>query len=257
MGDYLYRYISFEAFVGMIQKESLTFMLPALWDDPKEGIPFEQLLENFDKEKVYERIMLFSVYQKTYAQCWTKLSESDAMWRIYSFNNRAIQIRVSKKNLQLLPDIHLVPVKYVNRFEPGDSIGIDAFLQSLATKRRAFEHEKEVRLIKYYRFSGNEDLEQHINAFLASFDHPKRMEIVDSIFPELSLEEKVDKIVKLLNIGNKKQKTLEVSYQHIPNFIAGVKVHPLAPDWYIDVVKEYCTRNKIPFDGRSTLYSNE
>ena len=33
MAQYLYRYISFETFVGMVQKQALTFVLPKVWDD--------------------------------------------------------------------------------------------------------------------------------------------------------------------------------------------------------------------------------
>lgn len=257
MEEYLYRYISFEAFVGMVQTKSLTFVSPELWDDPKEGAPFEQLLLNLDDGKLYERIMLYSVYNKTYAQCWTELSESDAMWRIYSFNNRAVQVKVSKNNLRLLPDVHIIPVKYSDEMDVGASAGIDAFLQSLATKRRAFEHEREVRLIKHYRFSGEDDLEQHIKAFMATYNESKRLEVIDSMYPELTLEEKVNKVVELLNIGKDKKKTLDISFQSIPHFIVGVKVHPLAPDWYVSIVEEYCKRNDLPFDGRSTLYSKD
>lgn len=45
MEEYLYRYISFDAFVGMIQSQSLTFVLPELWDDPKECASFKHYVE--------------------------------------------------------------------------------------------------------------------------------------------------------------------------------------------------------------------
>ena len=110
MHEYLYRYISFENFIGMIQSQSLTFVLPELWDDPKEADAFHCLLESCDQ--VYEQLMLCSVYYKTYCQCWSRLAESDAMWRIYAYNNRAIRIRAKQSNIDLLDNVKAVPVEY-------------------------------------------------------------------------------------------------------------------------------------------------
>ncbi len=255
MAEYLYRYMSFESFVGMIQHKALTFVLPELWEDPKESTPFFQLLKQ--KENMYERVLLYAIHQKTYGQCWSRLNESDAMWRIYSFNNHAVQIKVSTEKLGLLPDVQIVPVQYMDNFDIDASKGMDSFLQSLAIKRTAFLHEEEVRLIKHYRFSNKEDAENHVKPFCILYDHPQKMEILDSIFPELTMEEKVNELVCLLNEGDLKKKTIAISFESIPDFINGVKVHPLAPTWYIDVVKEFCRINNVPFDGQSTLYLDE
>ena len=255
MSRFLYRYISFEAFVGMIQKKALTFVLPETWDDPKESAPFYNLV--MTTENIYGKLTLLVVHEKTYGQCWTRLFESDAMWRIYSHNNRAIQIKASEDKLQLLSGVQLVPVVYSDETDFSGLSGVDAYLKSLATKRRAFSHENEVRLIKHYKFSDEDDVEQHIKAFLAANNHPQAIEIIDSMYPGLSFEDKVEHIAQLINIGKARRKTLDVSFDDIPNFIEGVKVHPLAPEWYVDVVREYCNRNELPFDGKSALYAIE
>lgn len=240
----------------MIQKKALTFVLPELWDDPKESTPFYDFVQLFI-DNPYAQIMYDSIYNKTYGQCWTKLSESDAMWRIYSYNNRSIRLKVSEENIKKLSNIEIVPVKYSDKFEIDDKNIRKAFLQSLAFKRTAFKHEEEVRLIKEYRFRNVEDLDQHIKAFLAINNPEKGYDIVESMSPDLSLEEKVKKIVETLNIGNIRQKTTDVSFESITNFIENVKVHPLAPDWYVSIVEEFCKRNNIPFAGKSTLYLDE
>ena len=266
MEEYLYRYISFESFVGMVQNKALTFVLPELWDDPKEGAPFERLISTL--EHGYEQIIFQIMYNKTYAQCWTKLSESDAMWRIYSFNNRAIQIKSSEEKLRALPEIHVVPVKYSDQFDfdtkilANPSNILDEFLRSLAMKRCAFEHEKEVRLIKPYLFQDDDDIKRHYDTFRAlaglyKDKDSRSVEMLESMYPGKSVEDQAKSVVKLLNLGNEKQKTIEIPFDTISSFIAGVKVHPLAPDWYVEVVKEYCKRNDLPFDGRSTLYSKD
>ena len=254
--EYLYRYISFETFVGMVQKKALTFVTPDKWEDPKEAAPFYKLLGTIEDK--YLKILLALIYQKTYCQCWTKAVESDALWRIYAYGNRAIQIKVREKNLQLLPDVNIMQVEYLDQIKLEDASGhIESFLRSLAIKRRAFQHEEEVRLIKHYRFEDTNDAEKQIKAFLAINDHPQMVEIIDSLYPDLSPEEQVQNISHLLNIGKNKVETLDISFEGIAGFIGGVKVHPLAPSWYVNIVKEYCTINSVPFEGQSTLYSDE
>lgn len=252
MEEYLYRYISFEIFVGMIQSKSLTFVLPELWDDPKECASLEYYIEQADN--FCEKSLLLSLYYKTFCQCWTKLAESDAMWRIYSYNNRAIRISIKRQNLSLLDDIKTVDIEYTDNLCSTLPKG-DEYLKTLFKKRRAFEHEKEVRLVKHYKFSGTDDLKQHMYAWLAIADHPRSVDVLEKYFQGESIESKVRSAVKMLNIGNRAEKTIEVSFSHIPNFINGVLVHPLAPDWYVDIVHEFCKRNNIPFEGKSALYS--
>ena len=63
----LYRYVSFESFVGMIQQRSLTFVLPELWIDPKESAPFQHLAESCNN--LFEQLMLYAIHLKTYCQC--------------------------------------------------------------------------------------------------------------------------------------------------------------------------------------------
>ena len=86
-------------------------------------------------------------------------------------------------------------------------------------------------------------------------EHDDHIKILESHFSGESIEEKVQTVVTMLNIGNKSKQTEDVSFSHIPGFIEGVLVHPLAPGWYVDIVQEFCARNEIPFEGKSTLYN--
>lgn len=85
-------------------------------------------------------------------------------------------------------------------------------------------------------------------------EHEERIALLNSMYPSLSLEEQVVQVLKLLNMGKQCQKTIEISYAHIDNFIEGVMVHPLAPKWYVEIVKEFCNRNNLLFEGQSDLY---
>lgn len=250
--NFLYRYISFETFVGMVQKNALTFVLPSVWDDPQEESPFIQMVKK--KESGLDRAFYIAMHNKIYAQSWSELAESDAMWRIYAYNNRAVRIKVARDKIESLDKVKEVPVTYSDDAFDYEKFDEHTFFTSLAYKRTAFCHEKEVRLITQYLYRDQEDAEQHIKALLIINDHPDRVKMLDSMYPGVELEEKIERIVDLLNVGDNCKKTKDVSYSHIPEFISGVMVHPMAPGWYVDVVREYCSRNNIPFEGQSGLY---
>lgn len=253
--EFLYRYIGFETFVDMVQNNALTFVLPSVWDDPKEKLPFFQLVNK--KGSAARMAFLIALENKAYAQSWSELAESDAMWRIYSYSNRALRIKIKKSNVNLLDNVTAIPVKYSD--EPFDSQNFDEneFLHSLAYKRTAFCHEREVRLISHYKYKDEQDAMQHIKAVYVIHEHPNRIKLAENLFPDLEMEEQIDRIVELLNVGKKQKQTKKISYEHIPNFIEGVLVHPLAPTWYVEVIEEYCKRNNVTFEGQSKLYSQE
>lgn len=253
--EFLYRYIGFETFVDMVQQNALTFVLPSLWEDPKEESPFLQLVG--EQGHPLKMAFFIALHNKAYAQSWSELAESDAMWRIYSYSNRALRIKIKKSNVNLLDNVTAIPVKYSD--EPFDSQTFDEneFLHSLAYKRTAFCHEREVRLISHYKYKDEQDAKQHINAVYVIHEHPDRIKIAENMFPNLEMEEQIDRIVELLNVGKKQKQTKKISYEHIPNFIEGVLVHPLAPSWYVEVIEEYCKRNNITFEGQSKLYSQD
>ena len=239
-----------------MQRQALTFVLPEIWDDPKENEAFYEFVKKLDSQ--IEKIMYLIVHAKTYCQCWSMLSESDAMWRIYAYNNRAVQIKTSTDKVELLQDIDIVPVKYTNDFS---TLSYDdekkELLSAMGIKRTAFEHEKEVRLINHYRFTDDNDFETQIKAFYAVHEHKDMLKFFDSLNEGEPMEETVDRCVKLLNEGNAKKTTKSISIKDVPNFIEGVKVHPMAPKWYVDAVEEYCSRNSIVFNGKSKLYTKD
>lgn len=112
MSSYLYRYISFETFVGMVQSQSLTFVLPKVWEDPQEDNAFYTFVDNMDN--IYEKILFLTAHNKTYAQCWTEQGQSDAMWRIYGYGERSVRIKVSRNNINYLDNVQAINVQYVD-----------------------------------------------------------------------------------------------------------------------------------------------
>lgn len=252
MPQYLYRYISFETFVGMVQKQALTFVLPKVWDDPKERTAFYSFIEK--RKNIYERMMYLAIHGKTYAQCWTQQEESDAMWRIYAYGNHSIRIKTSREKISQLEKVTAFDVKYVEN--PEDVGDEKNYFEALTQKRKAFEHEKEVRLINSYQFKTDEDFEKHVKALMVVSGHSERVKLLENLFPKLSMEEQVKEVISLLNIGENSKNTKDISYAHINEFIEGVMVHPMAPAWYVEIVEEFCQKNNILFEGKSVLYTD-
>lgn len=251
--EYLYRYIGLDSFVNMVQNQALHFVLPSMWEDPAETFAYEELLGRQSDPLMIA--LLAAIKHKIYAQCWTRLSESDAMWRIYSYGNRALRIRINAENIALLPDIQRIDVIYEDDVEKAfASVDKENEWQiAWAIKRSAFSHEQEVRLIQWYRFEDEGDIKEHIKMWLALHreEQEERARIIQSF--DNDIDKAVDAIIDKLNATDK-IKTKAIPFHHIPDFIAGVMVHPLAPQWYVETVRQYCADHNIPFDGQSTLY---
>lgn len=71
-------------------------------------------------------------------------------------------------------------------------------------------------------------------------------------FSKIDLDE-MKKYIEYSNICGTRP-SYKVPFGHVPEFIVGVMVHPLAPDWYVDMVGMFCDKNDIPFEGKSKMY---
>ena len=256
MSDFLYRYIGFDTFVDMIQSKSLAFILPSIWEDPHELQAVKFYIQQ--QEDTVTCLLLLGILDKTYAQCWSSLEESDAMWRIYSYANKSLRIKARRDSfIQLDPNIIIKNVIYSDeKDERITALGDikNNLMQLWSIKRKAFEHEKEVRVILPYRYPNDEAIEDHIKAYISFYtdDSSKRTSFIES-FNKGSLEENVNYAVTLTN-ANKRVIIRKVSFAHCADFIQGVLVHPLAPSWYVETVRTFCENNGIPFEGKSSLY---
>ncbi|HTN62581.1 MAG TPA: DUF2971 domain-containing protein [Devosia sp.] len=147
--SYLYRITKFSTLVDMFESEALYFASPSSWEDP------------------YERVLKHKKSDLFFAQCWSKKSVSDAMWRIYSTDRYGIRIRTSREKLIaalktnkkendvgfLVKDVNYLTLKDLNsnladiatklrkNYLPSRAAG------ALLLKRDAFDHEAEVRAI--------------------------------------------------------------------------------------------------------------
>lgn len=113
----LYRYIGFEDFVNLLVNNKDRFVRLITWDDKYEGYLFSHMGKKDDiREIVTEmyyylcpRNYCYSIsdnYFKlwhskwfSYAQCWSRFPETDAMWRGYSYDNKAVRVRTKDDKL--------------------------------------------------------------------------------------------------------------------------------------------------------------
>ncbi len=229
----LCRYTSFESFVDLIQSKTLNFVYPPIaWEDTYEGF----LNRAFKTQKGRIRILeLLNDYQKPLAEhvlcddkalgacrymCFSEAIDSLAMWSIYSNNNKAIMYETTDEEIL--------------------SLGIKGEL-----------YNKPVMMFPV-RYTDMLTLEEEVNIVFdkASLNTTNIFKCKRSAFSH----EKEWRAFVIGNEGSDIEKPLKVPIIDISKFIINVLVHPSAPDWYVNVVKEFCATNKITFQGKSKIF---
>ena len=160
----IYKYIPLKHVITMLKDKKLYVGKVGNWEDTYENFLIKQ---NF----LYKGMPLNanSLMEQIYGQCWTTLSESDALWRIYSnpkkLNEVAIRVKTSAQRLfdavytsdECMATTSIGSVEYFYKKEILawiKSLNIHSIqdignniVPSLYKKRKPFLHEKEVRII--------------------------------------------------------------------------------------------------------------
>ena len=125
-------------------------------------------------------------------------------------------------------------------------------------KREAFSHEQEVRLITDLDF---DFLPDNNKSNISEEEAEIHKQLISQLHQSGQITEaEMKEAVSQINAEQFKQKTQprstkHISFAHVENFIESAMVHPLAPDWYIETVRTFCELNKVPFLGKSLLYT--
>lgn len=157
----VYRFISFDNLAEILLFKRLSFPRINCWDDPYENYFFKTkvLFNESDISSSLEEITT-----RLYGQCWTLSPESDALWRIYSSENKGVRISTTLRKLYELTSysesindsICIGRVNYQSIVEIEDSVksckhftsmNSTFFFNSTLIKRNEFIHENEVRII--------------------------------------------------------------------------------------------------------------
>ncbi|GAB3294215.1 DUF2971 domain-containing protein [Pseudidiomarina andamanensis] len=158
----VYRIFKKEHLLQLFKQEKNILAHPSKWDDPFENLLMKSKIQSEKSTLETE----YPFHENTYGQCWTLNSASDAMWRIYSPDFAGIRVRTTiRKLLSSIEAAHpplgymtsgIGKVQYWSQKKLID-FGLEIFsdlgianiniFKSLLIKRRAFSHEREVRLL--------------------------------------------------------------------------------------------------------------
>ena len=156
----LWRYFGFEMFCWLIEKASLYHARLDCLGDPYEGSVTVQYARKRDSGEIdsympfpeleplnNRRLMLSS-----YATCWhASDDESPAMWKLYAHEQRGVAIVSTFARLRAAVDTSgtgypmLGPVEYFDFDNDDMSLSLALTARPGFSKRRAFEHEREIR----------------------------------------------------------------------------------------------------------------
>jgi len=266
----IYRFTSFESFVNIVQNKKLAFVNHELWEDPYEGFIFKALKSPEGRLKIQQisqklfsqdliSIMMLSNFNNCiHGQSWSRCEESDALWRIYSFNNQAIRIEVDFENINKLLDVICGDIIYKD-FKTLEEEILDLIENNgktvdlkkiLLRKRTAFQHEEEIRLLTKI----------NLNFLPQNNRTPQEIEMVEKGLEALRKDNQITEQEYqngLKDLYDKKviPKVVHISFEHIQGFIKTVMVHPQSSDWFCETVKEFCKRNNLKYIGKSKLYT--
>lgn len=210
---------------------------------------------------------LWSARWLCYGQCWSRTPESDALWRIYSYDKMAVRIETTDELIhsQLRDSDTLAQyactIDDVNYdLDEGDVLKTQVELlrnskrvvEPFYHKRIAFQHENEKRVILTNK---NKIVIDGLSAKGALFNFEK-----ENAGKNLAIDDMLEKIDKEIlkmqyPFGKEKLKTeMFIQISDLSQYISSVMVHPQADDWFVKLVEKICDRVGINCLGKSHMY---
>lgn len=158
----VWRYLDVAKFIWLLQNQKLLLTRTDLFSDPHEGsipkmnskILEKQFLEDLKDADSLRDLIAFRqrLKQFTYVSCWhMNEHESEAMWRLYCGLRDGVAIQTTYQRLKQSlskPGVHIGLVSYFD-FD-RDCIPINILYYPFMSKRMAFAHEREVRILKAF-----------------------------------------------------------------------------------------------------------
>lgn len=203
----IFRYLSKERYLEMIEGKANTFSHLSLWEDPYEGFLFRAMISIANKKgDEDEERSLYEMYKFVYGQSWTfNGKESDILWRANGKRGEVVRIATTIEKLKYsiltagkmsgkdnsVARIRIGEVEYekqsyfdnlisnidVEQFEFGDDS-----LDPLFKKREAFKDEQELRVIIIPQCADCLDMESDKNGSLL------KLKITESLIDEVLLD---------------------------------------------------------------------
>ena len=152
----LWRYMDLTKLLDILGSECLHFTRIDKFEDPFEGVAPRKALEGLSRKvRAGDLEAVLRVRQRNHVLCWhANETESAAMWRLYLSSNEGIAIKTTAQRLQeslqltFLVDkpLFIAEVQYIDHED--DAFSLENFLKWATFKRKSFEHEREVRLMR-------------------------------------------------------------------------------------------------------------
>jgi hypothetical protein len=214
----VWRYLTLAKFISVLTEKALYFSRADLLGDPFEGTIPAQNAINVSTQfcdptrpdliiKVRKMWRLF-----TYVSCWhLNETESEAMWRIHCPTNEGVALKTTYAKLgRSIPsnDFYLGTIRYLDY--RSQLMLLDNAFNPVMHKRKAFEHEREARVVKL----------ESVN-----------IQSVEKDFDELACQ-----------IQNPRGINVPID---IENTFDAIYVNPYAPTWYYEVVREVLDKFSI------------
>ena len=155
--DNLWKYMSFEKFVSLLDTESLFFTRADKFDDPFEGFTPPSVMQHYESTTDISTLENFKENLPKYilCSCWHHAEEeSMAMWEKYHMHNSGIAIKTTFGNFENCliedDDVYLGNIEYINPYEyqtPKNLVEMSMLYTWYFHKRNPFEYEQEFRAI--------------------------------------------------------------------------------------------------------------
>lgn len=165
----LYRVISIDRLIEILDKDKWAFVSPTMWNDPYEKA-FIEAEYHHNRKKFFLPIKPIrsgeNMQYSLFAMCWTETRESEAFWKTYTPNSDGVKITVWAKDLLAILkkirdyDVYIGKACYESFEDLYSFKGDDEYWKQLMSKtinethlklmlkkRIPFNYEKEVRII--------------------------------------------------------------------------------------------------------------
>ncbi|TGS64057.1 DUF2971 domain-containing protein [Mesorhizobium sp. M3A.F.Ca.ET.201.01.1.1] len=168
---YVYRVMPLKRLYELFSTKQNVLVRPSKWEDP-----FENFILNAHARLPDGTIVTFGFNNDFYGQCWTKLTSSDALWRIYSPDKTSVRVRTTVRKLLTTLQAPLGEWAHEQAFVGQvlylgdkklvafgnevfrDGLNSRALAETLLVKRVAFRHEREVRLLYFEKDKAQKDI---------------------------------------------------------------------------------------------------
>ena len=152
----LWRYTDFTKFVSMLVNKGLFFSRIDKLGDRFEGsitkADYQALAQKYTAavRRATTRHTVEGMLPRIFVNCWhMNEDESDAMWKLYGMTGQAVAIQSTYARLRnwLSEKIYIGQIEYINY--QRDRMPEGPFMHQVVRKRKAFEHERELRAVRF------------------------------------------------------------------------------------------------------------